>query len=146
MPWARKRRLLSKSSSKELSPQRGSGQSVWAVQQQFEATPTPTHEPDFYETTEVNHGRLETRRCWCLGSVEYLIDTEKWTHLTSIAKVESWRTVDEQTSREERYYISSLALDAEHLASAIRTHWSIENSLHWVLDVAFHCSKTFTRF
>jgi predicted transposase YbfD/YdcC len=108
-----------------------------AVQQQFEATSSPPHEPDFYETTEVNHGRLETRRCWCLGSVEDLSDSEKWTQLTSIVKVESLRTVDGQTSQEERYYISSLAPDAALLVSSIRTHWSIENSLHWVLDIAF---------
>jgi predicted transposase YbfD/YdcC len=108
-----------------------------AVQQQFETIPTSTYEPDFYEATEVNHGRVETRRCWCLGAVEHLVDTEKWAHLTSIVKVESRRTVNGQTSHEERYYISSLAPDAELLAASIRTHWSIENSLHWVLDIAF---------
>ena len=55
----------------------------------------------------------------------------------SIAMVESIRQCDGETSREVRYYISSLAPDAKRLAESIRTHWSIENSLHWVLDVAF---------
>jgi predicted transposase YbfD/YdcC len=96
-----------------------------AVQQQFETIPTQPQESDFHETTEVNHGRVETWRCWCLGSVEHLVDTEKWAQLTSIVKVESRRTVNGQTSHEERYYISSLAPDAELLAASIRTHWSI---------------------
>ncbi len=111
-----------------------------AVQQRFEAAPAQDYqalEPDVDETTETGHGRLETRRCWCLGGVADLIDAEQWTHLTSIAKVESQRTIDGQTSAEVRYYISSLAPDAERLASSIRTHWSVENPLHWVLDVAF---------
>ena len=51
--------------------------------------------------------------------------------------VESIRILDDQTSREVRYYISSLAPEAQPLATSIRTHWSIENPLHWVLDVAF---------
>jgi len=111
-----------------------------AVQQRFETAQAQDYqalEPDVYETTETGHGRLETRRCWCLGGVADLIDAEQWTHLTSIAKVESQRTIDGQTRAEVRYYISSLAPDAERLASSIRTHWSVENPLHWVLDVAF---------
>ena len=51
--------------------------------------------------------------------------------------MESIRTVDDKTTREVRYYISSLAPDAQRLATSIRTHWRIENPLHWVLDVAF---------
>ena len=85
----------------------------------------------------MGHGRLETRRCWCLGAVEDLIDAEKWAQFTSIAMVESRRTIEDQTSREVRYYISSLAPEAPRLATLIRTHWGVENSLHWVLHVAF---------
>ena len=51
--------------------------------------------------------------------------------------VESIRILDDETSREVRYYISSLAPEAQLLATSIRTHWNIENPLHWVLDVAF---------
>ncbi|MEO0986021.1 MAG: ISAs1 family transposase, partial [Cyanobacteria bacterium J06639_14] len=110
------------------------------VQQRFERAQAQGFqdlEHDFYETTEVGHGRLETRRCWCLGCVEDLIDRAKWAQLTSVAMVESIRTLDDKTSREVRYYISSLAPEAQRLATSIRTHWSIENPLHWVLDVAF---------
>lgn len=94
-------------------------------------------EYDFYETHDVGHARVEQRRCWSLGQVEWLIDAEKWAQFTSIARVESIRTCEGETSCEARYYISSLAPDAQRLAEAIRTHWSVENSLHWVLDIAF---------
>lgn len=94
-------------------------------------------EYDFHQTNDVGHGRVEQRRCWSLGQVEWLIDAEKWAQFTSIAKVESVRECEGETSREARYYISSLAPDAQRLAEAIRTHWSVENPLHWVLDVAF---------
>lgn len=110
------------------------------VQQIFEQAKAKNFEGidhDFYETCEAGHGRLETRRCWSLGQVEWLIDAEKWTGFTSIAMVESLRRCDGKTSRELRYYMSSLTPDAQRLAESIRTHWSIENPLHWVLDVAF---------
>ena len=94
-------------------------------------------EVDFYETNDVAHGRVEQRRCWSLGQVEWLVDAEKWAQFTSIARVESVRTCEGKTSREVRYYISSLTPNAQTLAEAIRTHWSVENPLHWVLDVAF---------
>ena len=110
-----------------------------SVQQRFETVLSQEHatnEWDFYETTEVGHGREETRRCWCIGEVEDLINAERWPQLTSIVKVEARRTIGQQTQSEVRYYISSLAPDATVLATSIRTHWQIENSLHWVLDVA----------
>lgn len=94
-------------------------------------------EHDFYQTDDVGHGRVEQRRCWSLGQVEWLIDAEKWAQFTSIARVESVRTCEGKTSREVRYYISSLAPDAQRLAEAVRTHSSVENPLHWVLDIAF---------
>lgn len=104
----------------------------WATSQAFTGS-----DHDFHETLETGHGRIEKRRCWSLGQVEGLIDGEKWARLTSIARVEAMRECNGQTSREVRYYISSLAPDAQRLAEAIRTHWSVENPLHWVLDVAF---------
>lgn len=104
----------------------------WAQSQAFHDI-----EHDFYETIESGHGRLEKRRCWSLGQVEALIDASKWAQLTSIAMVEAIRTWQGKTSREVHYYISSLAPDAQSLGASIRTHWSIENPLHWVLDVAF---------
>ena len=94
-------------------------------------------EHDFHQTIDGGHGRIEKRRCWALGQVEYLIDSQHWSQFTSIVMVESERQCEGQTSREVRYYISSLSPDAQKLAESIRSHWMIENPLHWVLDVAF---------
>lgn len=110
---------------------------VQQIFEQAQANDFEGIEHDFYETLDAGHGRIEKRRCWSLGQVEWLIDAEKWTGFTSIAMVEALRQWEGETSREVRYYISSLAPDAQCLAEAIRTHWSIENPLHWVLDVAF---------
>ena len=104
----------------------------WAHTQNFKEI-----DYDFYETIEAGHGRIEKRRCWSLGSVEHLINGDKWARLTSIAMVEAIRECQGNVSREVRYYISSLTPNAQTLAEAIRTHWCVENPLHWVLDVAF---------
>ena len=95
---------------------------------------------DFYETVEKGHGRIERRRCWATSERDYLNhanDDGRWKNLTSIAMVEAERRVDGQTTVESRLYISSLPCDAERLLAATRGRWSVENSLHWVLDVSF---------
>ena len=110
------------------------------VQQLFEwakARAFKDIEHDFYETLDTSHGRIEKRRCWTLADLEGLVDGDKWVGLNCIAMVESYRQVGDETTHEVRYYISSLAPEAKPLAEAIRSHWSIENPLHWVLDVAF---------
>jgi predicted transposase YbfD/YdcC len=91
-----------------------------------------------FNSRELNRGREEIRNYLMITDVAGQIDPlQKWTNLTSIGMVESVRVVDKKTSVETRYFISSLENDAQKLAEAIRGHWSIENSLHWVLDVAF---------
>jgi len=95
---------------------------------------------DFHQTIDKNHGRLEIRRHWTISEPEFITfadPTGKWTGLQSIGMVEAQRTIGHQTSTEVRYYISSLPGDAAQFAQAIRTHWEIENKVHWVLDVAF---------
>jgi predicted transposase YbfD/YdcC len=87
------------------------------------------------------HGRAETRRCLAIGDPQYLayVDPDtRWPGLRSIVLIESTRRVGDTTTTEDRYYLSSLPADAAHLARAIRSHWGIENRLHWVLDVVFH--------
>ena len=91
----------------------------------------------YFEQRERGHGREETRRYWTLPAGEWLKDVEMWAGLQTIAMVEAERTVNGETSVEWRYYISSLKLAAKPIAEAIRNHWGIENSVHWVLDVAF---------
>jgi predicted transposase YbfD/YdcC len=91
-----------------------------------------------FSSKEMNRGREEIRNYLMLTDVTEQIDPlKKWEKLTSIGMVESVRVVNGKTSVETRYFISSLWNDAKKLAEAIRSHWSIENSLHWVLDVTF---------
>lgn len=92
---------------------------------------------DFAETVEKSHGREEERRCWVSYDVESIENSEQWQELKTLVMIESERTLNEKTSIEHRYYISSSTRDAEYLLQASRQHWSIENSLHWVLDIVF---------
>jgi predicted transposase YbfD/YdcC len=64
--------------------------------------------------------------------------SEKWENFKSIGMVESVRILNGKTTVETRYYISSLDKNAKRFGNAVRSHWSIENSLHWVLDVGFN--------
>ena len=84
------------------------------------------------------HGREETRYCMMLSNIQNKIDPEgKWQDLLSVGRQDAMRVVKGLPTIETRYFISSLPNDAEVLADSIRQHWGVENSLHWVLDVAF---------
>ena len=90
-----------------------------------------------FNSKELNRGREEIRNYLMISDVSVQIDPlKKWQNLTRIGMVESVRILAGKTSIKIRYFISSLENDAQKLAEAIRGHWSIENSLHWVLDVA----------
>ena len=94
---------------------------------------------DHAETRDKGHGRIETRECWSISDPEYiqsLKGASKWKGLNSIAMVRATRVTAKKTTVKTRYYISSLPSNAKHLLSVARRHWSIENELHWVLDVA----------
>ena len=87
-----------------------------------------------------NHGRLETRTCQVIADQQILMqlrDAPEWQGLQSVVKVHARRQKDGEVSEKSRYFLSSLASDARHLLKVVRTHWSIENELHWVLDIAF---------
>jgi predicted transposase YbfD/YdcC len=95
---------------------------------------------DFCQTLDKGHGRIETRRCWTIDDPEQLsyIETGRyWPGLRSIGMVTAERRRGNQVSVESRYYISSLESDAGRLLQATRSHWGIENRLHWVLDLSF---------
>ena len=94
-------------------------------------------EHQFHSTIEKGHGRIETRRYWTMGNTEYLIGAEKWIGLESIGMVESERNVNGDISIEKRYYLLSIESDVHRFSESVRSHWSIENQLHWVLDVGF---------
>jgi predicted transposase YbfD/YdcC len=87
------------------------------------------------ETLEKDHGRIERRRYWVTEAIEWLADKPQWEKLRSVGMVEATREVDGQVTTERRYYLSSLGADGEQFARAVRGHWGIENSVHWVLDV-----------
>lgn len=94
---------------------------------------------DHEKTVNKGHGRIEIRECWSISDPEYLQSLKgasKWKGLRSIAMVTATRVTDKKTTVKNRYYISSLPSKAKHLLNVARRHWSIENELHWVLDVA----------
>ncbi len=96
---------------------------------------------DYVRTVEKNHGRLETRQCWVITDpdcLEYLHSRQQWSQLNAAVKVTAQRETTTETTIHTRYYISSLAGSAKTLLQATRSHWGIENSLHWSLDVTFH--------
>jgi predicted transposase YbfD/YdcC len=95
---------------------------------------------DFHETVEKGHGRIETRRHWIISEpefIEYLNPDGAWAGFKSIGMVEAERQIGDEATCETRYYISSLSGDAQEFGQAVRAHWGIENSVHWVLDIAF---------
>jgi predicted transposase YbfD/YdcC len=95
---------------------------------------------DCHHTVDKGHGRLERRQYWTIADPEciaYLNAKEAWPGLQSIGMVEAERQVGEQVTSERRYYITSLAGNAQAFGRAVRSHWGIENGLHWVLDLAF---------
>jgi predicted transposase YbfD/YdcC len=89
------------------------------------------------EEIDGGHGRVEVRRYQLVPDLSTLPQPEQWKDLQGIARGECERHVGDQVSSEVRYYITSLGQDVGRLAEAVRGHWGIENSLHWVLDVTF---------
>jgi len=93
---------------------------------------------DFFESVEKGHGRIEQRQCTCIDAENYLDHVSAgFKDLKTIVKMHSTREVNGKIEEQSRYFISSLPCDARLAAHAIRTHWSIENSLHWRLDMTF---------
>jgi predicted transposase YbfD/YdcC len=97
-------------------------------------------EHNFHKTVDGGHGRIEIRRTWTISDpefIDWLDPRDRWEGLESIGMVEGERRVDGKTEQQTRYYISSLSGKAEEFAYAVRSHWGIENCVHWVLDIAF---------
>jgi predicted transposase YbfD/YdcC len=94
---------------------------------------------DYCENTEKSHGRIEIRKCWSCGQIDWLRSRHSWDGLGSIAAVECTRIVDGKSSTERRYFISSHSgRCAQKIAALVRNHWRVENELHWTLDVCFN--------
>lgn len=93
-------------------------------------------ENDLHETSERGHGRSERRQCLLLSELSYLKE-HRWPGLRSVAKVTCERTSKGKTSVETRYYLCSLEADAKKVLQTVRSHWEVENKLHWTLAVVF---------
>lgn len=89
---------------------------------------------------DLGHGRIEKRVCSVINDLSMIEQKDQWIKLHSLIKIDAERQIKStgETQKETRYYISSLQSDAQQLNRCVRSHWKIENSLHWVLDVAFH--------
>jgi predicted transposase YbfD/YdcC len=92
------------------------------------------------DETDCGHGRVERRTCSVLADCSLIEKASEWTSLRSVVRIQAERfhKASGEVEEETRYYISSLPPEAARLNRAIRQHWGIENSLHWVLDLAFH--------
>jgi predicted transposase YbfD/YdcC len=89
------------------------------------------------QTVDGDHGRIETRTCTVFHDVAWLQDRHDWPGLKAFVMVESTRELNDKIERETRFYITSLVLLANALGPIVRSHWAVENSLHWVMDMIF---------
>jgi predicted transposase YbfD/YdcC len=95
---------------------------------------------DYDKTVDKDHGRLEVRECWTTSEasyLDYIAQLSEWKGLQSITMVKSVRQIGSERSTKVRYFISSLESNARLMLHAVRTHWEIENKVHWVLDLVF---------
>lgn len=92
---------------------------------------------DYWRCEETSRGRHEIREVWAIGDLNWLPQKDHWRDLKSITRLHLRKEVRGKTTQETRYYISSLKADAEKLGKAARSHWSVENNLHWQLDVTY---------
>ena len=83
------------------------------------------------------HGRIETRTTTVIQDVEWLRQRHKWPGLNGVVIVENSRQIDGAITSETRVYITSLRLPAYLIGPIVRDHWSVENKLHWVMDMIF---------
>lgn len=94
---------------------------------------------DYDKTINKDHGRIEIRECWTISDLETLQDLRgfaNWKNLATVSRIRSVRRIGEEQSCDDRYHITSLT-GAKRILKSVRTHWCVENELHWTLDLAF---------
>jgi len=102
-------------------------------------------EHDYFESVDGDHGRIETRRYWITGEIDWFADRSLWEDLRSFGMVERIRDIDGEVTTETCFFLCSIPPKARLFAEAARGHWSVENSLHWILDVCFGEDQSRTR-
>jgi len=103
---------------------------------------------DAVQTVNKGHGRIETRQCWTISDPDilcHLRGVPDWEKLQAVVRVRAERRIGAEKTMDDRYYISSLTGSARKVLRATRSHWGIENSLHWVLDIAFREDESHIR-
>jgi len=88
-------------------------------------------------TVDGDHGRIETRTTTVIHNVGWLQEQHRWPGLKAVVMIESTREINGKIAQETRYYVTSLVMIAALLRPIVRSHWAIENSLHWVMDMVF---------
>jgi predicted transposase YbfD/YdcC len=106
----------------------------------FQAHPGATVDYSEHHHAESGHNRIESRTLWQFSAAQVFSSAQQsnWSGLQSLVIVHSNRRLWNQDTSEVRYFLSSLCVDAQTFARYIRAHWSIENQLHWCLDVVFN--------
>jgi len=146
MPWVRApdiaKRVVAKQADYVLSLKANHPTLYAQVKQWFETAQTQGFERIEHShdrRVEAGHHRQEIRQVWAVpvSQMGDLYEQQQWVGLKTIVMVVRVRHLWNKTTREVQFYISSLPCNAQRIGRAIRTHWGIENQLHWVLDVSF---------
>lgn len=90
-----------------------------------------------HKDTDKGHGRIESRRCEVTDDIGWLQETHHWPHLQSLVRITATRIVGDKTTTEVRHYITDDTPDPVRILADTRSHWAIENTLHWTLDMSF---------
>ena len=90
------------------------------------------------QRVDADHGRIETRAAVITTDIGWLQERHDWPGLSAVGKVTCQREIDTKQTRQSRYFLLSLPLEPERFLEVTRSHWRIENSLHWVLDVTMN--------
>jgi len=135
--------IIAKDADYNLAVKKNQGQLYEDLEATFagmehEPERTPVH--DYTKTVNKGHGRLEIRECWTISHPDYiraLRTGHAWAGLQTLVMVRATRQVGDETTIKTRYYISSRQTTAAKHLAIVRGHWSVENDLHWTLDIAF---------
>lgn len=93
---------------------------------------------DTKQTIDKGHGRIEQRVCSTITNLTYIDESIHWSEKATAIRIQSKRTIADKSTEEVRYFISNHKHNADWFLGAIRSHWGIENNLHWVLDMVFN--------